>query len=176
MADLTDSNARPVTAKYPWDGLIKKFSPHARNQLALATELGTKLGMSMPIPEPTPEPVAEDIEVNQMDLDELTAFFQQTASGLATTSFAELTAAFNAESLPSAPVEEGHPSDPPAGEAAAADGVPGPSEADKTNGQITDYKELEALVAASTSRYVQTTLQGLSPTPYQPTVPASTGE
>lgn len=41
---------------------------------------------------------------------------------------------------------------------------------------MTDYKELEALVAESTSNYVKTTLNGLSPVPYQPTVPTSTGK
>ncbi|TQS33417.1 hypothetical protein Golomagni_06239, partial [Golovinomyces magnicellulatus] len=41
---------------------------------------------------------------------------------------------------------------------------------------MTDYKELEALVAESTSNYVKTTLHGLSPVPYQPTVPTSTAE
>jgi hypothetical protein len=47
----------------------------------------------------------------------------------------------------------------------------------QTNGHtITDYKELEALVAESTSNYVKTTLHGLSPVPYQPTVPTSTSK
>lgn len=74
---------------------------------------------------------------------------------------------------------------PPPGSAETNGEVPNPpvengttqqTEGPKTNGNITDYKDFAALIAESTSNYVKNTLNELSPTPYQPTVPTSTSK
>lgn len=108
-----------------------------------------------------------DNSMDGMDIDDLSSFFEKTASGLVESALAEL----DDEQLQPPVIQNG--------EHATAEPVNGtakPDEATKANGYITDYKELEALVAESTNNYVKTTLQGLSPTPYQPTVPTSTSK
>lgn len=106
-----------------------------------------------------------------LDLDDLSSFFEKTTSGLVQNALAGLTDD-NPEPAPaieSTELSAEPPTSPPKDEPLAQ----------QTNGKVdllTDYKELEALVAESTSNYVKTTLHGLSPVPYQPTVPTSTGE
>lgn len=105
-----------------------------------------------------------------LDLDDLSSFFERTASGLVQNALAGLT------DDPAAAVsaEGGDAEMQAAGTENKTETAPA-----QTNGKIdlmTDYKELEALVAESTSNYVKTTLHGLSPVPYQPTVPTSTSK
>lgn len=100
-----------------------------------------------------------------MDLDDLSSFFERTASGLVQDALAGLG---DGDGVPTINI------DGPDNE-----GTNGTNGTEKPAGKIdlmTDYKELEALVAESTSNYVKTTLNGLSPVPYQPTVPTSTTE
>ena len=154
--------------KYPFDDLIRNFGPYIKHQLAAATDLGEKLGVEMPAKELSVEPPPADVDMDGMDLDDLSSFFEKTATGLVESALAGL----EDERLQSTPA-------PNTEQPTIAEPLNGTTKADettKTNGFITDYKELEALVAESTSNYVKTTLQGLSPTPYQPTVPTSTSK
>jgi hypothetical protein len=116
--------------------------------------------------------VAEDTEVAGLDLEDLSSFFEKTTSGLVQSALAE----FGEETAEAETVAQDDGEAPVVTSESAADGAmkPAAAPAPPTN-FITDYKELEALVAESTSNYVKTTLNGLSPTPYQPTVPTSTG-
>ena len=113
------------------------------------------------------EPVSADPGLDGMDIDDLSSFFEKTASGLVESALAGL----DADQLQPPPVQNGEHTT-----TETVNGTSAPEEVTKTNGFITDYKELEALVAESTNNYVKTTLQGLSPTPYQPTVPTSTSK
>ncbi len=115
----------------------------------------------------TVEPLSftDGADGTDMDLDDLSSFFERTASGLVQDALAGLG---DGEGVPTINI------DGPEGE-----GANGTNGTEKPAGKIdlmTDYKELEALVAESTSNYVKTTLNGLSPVPYQPTVPTSTTE
>lgn len=107
-----------------------------------------------------------------MDLDDLSSFFERTASGLVQSALAGLTEEEEEASQHLGIDTNGMPTE----------GMNGVSHSEtapaQTNGKVdlTDYKELEALVAESTSNYVRTTLHGLSPVPYQPTVPTSTSK
>lgn len=103
----------------------------------------------------------------EMDLDDLSSFFERTTSGLVQDALAGLTGEEEVSVTPTVQVDEVTPS--------AENGEEKKAEPAQHTNTITDYKELEALVAESTSNYVKTTLHGLSPVPYQPTVPLSTG-
>lgn len=165
-----------LSAKYPPTDLLRLFSRCVKDRLALATSLGEKLGVAIPISddvaEVEAEPVPEDNGDDMMlDLDDLSSFFEKTTSGLVQNALAGLT---EEEPTPAPTIE---------GEEAPVEVMDSTPKADDpsphTNGKVdfmTDYKELEALVAESTADYVKTTLNGLSPVPYQPTVPASTGK
>jgi protein TBF1 len=161
--------------KYNSDVLLRDLASYIRSRLASANELGKKLGVSMPPAEEPTEPemfVAEDTEVAGLDLEDLSSFFEKTTSGLVQSALAE----FGEETAEAEPVAQGGSEAPVVTTESVAEGAmkPAVAPAPSTN-FITDYKELEALVAESTSNYVKTTLNGLSPTPYQPTVPTSTG-
>jgi hypothetical protein len=150
--------------------MLRSLGLFSRDQLSMATELGERLGLTMPPPPPadhTATHTAEVPEIDGMDLDDLSSFFEKTASGHVESVLAGL----NDEQM--------HPPSIPNGVHTATDTASGTAKQEetvKTNGSITDYKELEALVAESTSNYVRTTLQVMAPTPYQPTVPTSTGK
>ncbi|KAG5933078.1 hypothetical protein E4U53_001105 [Claviceps sorghi] len=127
---------------------------------------------------PDHEPAFEATGDADLDLDILSSFFEKTACGLVQDALAGLTdEAVVGEASTAAPAA-------PAGEETSAEATNTGSKSEgaatntQTNGGkidlLTDYKELEALVAESTSNYVKTTLHGLSPVPYQPTVPTST--
>ncbi|GKT47120.1 tenellin synthetase [Colletotrichum spaethianum] len=107
---------------------------------------------------------------------------------LGISSLLEATDGLVAQYLPSDPVE-GLPSDqppvpttetsvPPAEPTTSAPEAT-PSTAQATNGTTTETQDstndILALVAQSTQEYVRTTLNNLSPAPYQPTVPTPTG-
>jgi hypothetical protein len=120
-------------------------------------------------------------------MEDLSSFFEKTTSGLVQDALAGLTDDTTTTTNPN-PDPDPNPEPTPA---VAETIEPTPtaeptktpekeaSSTPQTNGKpdmITDYKELEALVAESTSNYVKTTLHGLSPIPYQPTVPTSTSK
>lgn len=154
--------------------VFRTFTTHLKTRLSSLTEFGEKYGLSGLLNDITTdaEPLSSD---GDLDLDDLSSFFEKTTSGLVQNVLAGLT-------------EEEPPVEPPIIEVSEAPeevtiGSPPKAEAAsapaQTNGKIdfmTDYKELEALVAESTSNYVKTTLHGLSPVPYQPTVPTSTSK
>lgn len=150
-----------------------------------------------PVPESIPEPVSEpppmstgdavDLTMDELDNFGLDDLFEKQTSGLVESALASFLAQENeaaeaaAAAAATAAATPSHNGENDLEQlqavadanAAKVDGAP----ASQTNGSLmTDYKELEALVAESTSNYVRTTLQGLSPTPYQPVVPVSTGE
>ncbi|PNY29923.1 Telomeric DNA-binding factor trf1 [Tolypocladium capitatum] len=158
--------------KHPLEELLRIFVAYVKGRLESASELGKKFGVPIQLGD---EPTAVEAEVDDagdgdLDLDDLSSFFEKTASGLVQDALAGLT-----EEPAAAPTLEGGES--------SAERTNGETKTDdapaQANGKIdlmTDYKELEALVAESTSNYVKTTLHGLSPVPYQPTVPQSTTE
>ncbi|OAQ79898.1 MYB DNA binding protein (Tbf1) [Purpureocillium lilacinum] len=169
--------------KHPLEELLRLYVKYVRERLAAVSHLGSKFGISTEIRDAsvTADVISDttvghantntsanqaDAEVD-VDLDDLSSFFEKTASGLVQDALAGLTEETNEESTAEGGEHGAHTN----GEAKATTG--------QTNGKIdlaTDYKELEALVAESTSNYVRTTLHGLSPVPYQPTVPQSTTE
>lgn len=169
--------------KHPLEELLRLYVKYVRERLAAVSHLGSKFGISTEIRDAsvTADVISDttvghantntsanqaDAEVD-VDLDDLSSFFEKTASGLVQDALAGLTEETNEESTAEGGEHGAHTN----GEAKATTG--------QTNGKIdlaTDYKELEALVAESTSNYVRTTLHGLSPVPYQPTVPQSTSE
>lgn len=127
----------------------------------MAEQLSERLGFTRPKfeePAVANEPTAEDL------LD-FASFFEKNTEEMIQNTLAGL------EDLPSdvPTTTNGDMPNPP-----AVDGPNQQTEAPQANGSFTDYKDFEALVAESTSNYVRTTLQGLSPTPYQPKVPTST--
>ncbi|KAG6063592.1 hypothetical protein E4U32_001062 [Claviceps aff. humidiphila group G2b] len=189
--------------KHPAEDLLRSYLSYARSKLKSFTSLGDKLGVPIEIeegdPEPELEPESQHLHEHEhehehdnehelhpafeatgdadLDLDDLSSFFEKTASGLVQNALAGLTdeTAAGGNSAAAAPAggdtsaEAGNMEDKSDGAATS-----------QSNGPkidlMTDYKELEALVAESTSNYVKTTLHGLSPVPYQPTVPTSTAE
>ncbi|POR30941.1 Telomeric DNA-binding factor trf1 [Tolypocladium paradoxum] len=158
--------------KHPLEELLRIFVAHVKGRLKSASELGSKFGVPIQLgDEPTAvEPEADDAANGDLDLDDLSSFFEKTASGLVQNALAGLTQ----ESAAAPAMEGGEPSTEHTNGETKTDDAPA-----QTNGKVdlmTDYKELEALVAESTSNYVKTTLHGLSPVPYQPTVPQSTIE
>lgn len=133
--------------------------------------LGEKFGIeNIPVEElPAESNILPDEALSgEIDLDDLSSFFEKTTTGLVQNALAGLT---EEDQTAEQDVSQEQGSAEPPSSSPKADKAPA------TNGNfMTDYKELEALVAESTSNYVKTTLHGLSPVPYQPTVPQSTSE
>ncbi|KAF4979413.1 hypothetical protein FZEAL_4390 [Fusarium zealandicum] len=158
--------------RFSVDDLLRQVGTCVKTRVALMSDLGSRLGHVMPSLEDTAVDLLGDTTGDaDLDLDDLSSFFEKTTSGLVQNALAGLTD----ENPPPTPVEEiiEQPSEPAKSPEKADSSTP------QTNGKVdlmTDYKELEALVAESTSNYVKTTLHGLSPVPYQPTVPTSTSE
>lgn len=151
---------------------MRSYLEYATDRLKSLTDLGSRLGVTIELSSSEPQPeVIEDASGDaDLDLDDLSSFFEKTASGLVQNALAGLSEE-PPEAIPAAGGEG----------AAQASNTENKTETAPahTNGKIdlmTDYKELEALVAESTSNYVKTTLHGLSPVPYQPTVPTSTSK
>lgn len=184
-------------AKYTLDDMLKPFSIYAREQLSLASHIADKLGIAIPASEmsqepvpvpineavteiaPAPVPEAIDLSMDSLEDFGLDDLFEKQTSGLVESALASFLAQENeANEAASTPTVNGdndlaHLQAVIDGSGAKTDGAG----ASQPNGSLmTDYKELEALVAESTSNYVRTTLQGLSPAPYQPVVPVSTGK
>ncbi|KAF7541342.1 hypothetical protein G7Z17_g11989 [Cylindrodendrum hubeiense] len=171
-SSLSNIVVATLKEKYPADDLLRSFSMYARGRVASVSELGTRLGLAMPSNIETALDILPDGPGDgDLDLDDLSSFFEKTTSGLVQNALAGLTEEDPAPTPVIENIEQPPevPKSPPKIEAATP----------QTNGKVdlmTDYKELEALVAESTSNYVKTTLHGLSPVPYQPTVPTSTTE
>lgn len=194
---LTEHATAVAQAKYTLDDMLKPFGIYAREQLSLASHIADKLGIAIPasemsqepVPAPINEPVTEiapahvpeAIDLNMDGLEDfgLDDLFEKQTSGLVESALASFLAQENeANEAASTPTVNGdndlaHLQAIIDGSGTKTDGAG----ASQPNGSLmTDYKELEALVAESTSNYVKTTLQGLSPAPYQPVVPVSTGK
>ncbi|RSM02130.1 hypothetical protein CEP52_008157 [Fusarium oligoseptatum] len=179
--DALQGEAQPGTAslreKYKVDDLLAQVATCVKTRLALMSDLGSRLGHPMPSSEETAVDLLGDAAGNDdpdLDLDDLSSFFEKTTSGLVQDALAGLTET-NPEPTPTPATETVEP--PAPAEPTKSPEKAEPSSTPQTNGKVdfmTDYKELEALVAESTSNYVKTTLHGLSPVPYQPTVPTST--
>jgi protein TBF1 len=169
---FSNDAAAAMREKYPADDLLRSFCIYVKGRLIAVSDLGAKFGLAMPQHDDNDLDLLSGPPVDGLNLDDLDSFFEKTTSGLVQNALAGLeddhTPVPVIEEI-EAPVEE--PKETPKPEAE------GP--APQTNGKVdlmTDYKELEALVAESTSNYVKTTLHGLSPVPYQPTVPTSTSK
>ncbi|XWW98510.1 hypothetical protein V2A60_006510 [Cordyceps javanica] len=198
-ADLINETKEKIDAdslkkKYPADDLLRSFASCVKTRLAAASEVGSAYGVHMVLEvDPMEQATFGDLGGSaDLDLDELSSFFEKTASGLVQDALAGLT---EAEATPSIIIDAPDNSNP-TNDTQAMASVNGTAATDKpattpstgtgtttstttapaTGNLMTDYKELEALVAESTSNYVKTTLNGLSPVPYQPTVPTSTTE
>ncbi|KAJ4134655.1 TTAGGG repeat binding factor [Fusarium equiseti] len=182
----TSTESAVLREKYKVDDLLRQVSTCVKTRLALMSDLGSRLGHPMRSSEETAVDLLGDAACDAtLDMEDLSSFFEKTTSGLVQDALAGLTedAATttnpnpepNPEPTPAVtetiePTPTAEPTKSPEKEA---------SSTPQTNGKpdmITDYKELEALVAESTSNYVKTTLHGLSPVPYQPTVPTSTSK
>ncbi|KHN98268.1 Telomere repeat-binding factor, dimerization domain protein [Metarhizium album ARSEF 1941] len=159
--------------KHPAEDLLRSFLEHATDRLRSLTEIGDKLGIAVEIgdSESRSEQIAEAARDADLDLDELSSFFEKTASGLVQNALAGLTDE-PATTASTEGEEEGEAA--PSRTENKADAA-----LSRTNGKVdlmTDYKELEALVAESTSNYVKTTLHGLSPACFQPGASGGTTE
>ncbi|QPH11202.1 hypothetical protein C2857_002864 [Epichloe festucae Fl1] len=167
--------------KHPAEDLLRSYLDFANGKLGSLTDLGDKLGVPIKLEERETEsdPTLEatgDTGDTDLDMDDLSSFFEKTASGLVQNALAGFTdePAVEEASTAAAAALAGEETST---QAADTESKPEGTTV-QTNGKIdmTDYKELEALVAESTSNYVKTTLHGLSPVPFQPTVPTSTTE
>ncbi|KAF4994891.1 hypothetical protein FGRMN_5488 [Fusarium graminum] len=184
----TSTEAAVLRDKYKVDDLLRQVSTCVKTRLALMSDLGSRLGHPIRSSEENAVDLLGDATGDPtLDLDDLSSFFEKTASTLVQDTiagFSNDTATTTTNPI----LEDPNPNPNPEATPVVAETVePTPvaeptktpekeaSATPQTNGnQITDYKELEALVAESTSNYVKTTLHGLSPVPYQPTVPTST--
>jgi hypothetical protein len=158
--------------KHPVEDLLRSYLEYATDRLKSLTDVADKLGVSIELSdsEPHAESVLDTNGDADLDLDDLSSFFEKTASGLVQNALAGLTD----DAGTATPTEAEEVAEQPAGAESKTEIALA-----QTNGKVdlmTDYKELEALVAESTSNYVKTTLNGLSPVPYQATVPTSTGK
>lgn len=151
--------------KHQFQAPLQSLSNYIKSRLGTNTDFASRFGVIIDLPsDPSLELEAfnDSTATGDMDLDDLSSFFEKTASGLVQDALAGLTEEDAAQAAGATQSED------------KANGSGG-----KANGKVdlmTDYKELEALVAESTSNYVKTTLHGLSPVPYQPTVPTSTSK
>lgn len=175
VEETKDKEPAALKEKFPTGDVLKSFSAHVRTTLASMTEIGEKLGISALLSDvANQESIPSGSGDGELDLDDLSSFFEKTTSGLVQNALAGLTEETPAQEVP-APESTEVPAEATNGEPKADTAV-----TTQTNGHkidlISDYKELEALVAESTSNYVKTTLHGLSAVPYQPTVPQSTGK
>ncbi|PHH71974.1 hypothetical protein CDD80_4851 [Ophiocordyceps camponoti-rufipedis] len=151
---------------HPFICLLRSFVCYVKMRVRCESHWSGKFGIMLQLDDEDDEAEAEGAppdddgsrarqETTGLDLDEISSFLEKETNSLVQNALAGL-------------AEEGET-------AVKTDG-----ETTRTNGKadliMTDYKELEALVAESTSHYVKTTLNGLSPVPYQPTVPQSTAE
>ncbi|KAF4973056.1 hypothetical protein FSARC_554 [Fusarium sarcochroum] len=173
----TSIEAAVLREKYQVDELLRQVSTCVKTRLALMSDLGSRLGHPMPTSEETAVDLLGDATGDaHLDLDDLSSFFEKTTSGLVQDALAGLTDDNPPNPEPTPPAMSTETIEPPAAEPPKSPEKETTS-TPQTNGKVdlmTDYKELEALVAESTSNYVKTTLHGLSPVPYQPTVPTST--
>lgn len=177
----TSTESAVLREKYKVDDLLRQVSTCVKTRLALMSDLGSRLGHPMRSSEETAVDLLGDTSCDPtLDMEDLSSFFEKTTSGLVQDALAGLTE----DTTTTNPNPEPNPDPIPEPAPAVAETIEPaptaeptktpekePSSTPQTNGKpdlITDYKELEALVAESTSNYVKTTLHGLSPAPYQP--------
>ncbi|KAK1508334.1 myb-like DNA-binding domain-containing protein [Colletotrichum tamarilloi] len=158
---------------YPEEDLFHQLNVYLRQKLQSVSGLASRHGIDLP-----------QIMTNG-DLD---ASMPPDLDDLGISSLLEATDGLVAQYLPSEPVD-GLPTEqqppvpttessvpPPEPPAPAPEAAP---PAPTTNGTTTETQDatndILALVAQSTQEYVRTTLNNLSPAPYQPTVPTPTG-
>lgn len=161
---------------------LRSFVQYLTPKLKSSVDLGAKLGIDIqveevegsahlaePEPEPEPLPNAQDAGGADIDMDdEFLANFEKSADDLVQ-SFLDARPDENTTEVSAS-------GDNSSTKTAKTDAKPGGTTTQSVGKDTTDYKELEALVAESTSNYVKTTLSDLSPFAYQPTVPTGTGE
>ena len=173
MTSLTKQPLASLKTTYPPEELLQIFTDYLKERLSSETDLAGKLGVCLPASELPSDDIPIDMPVSdEMELDDLSSFFEKTASGLVQNALAGLT---EDDQLVMDSSEAGND----IGGDDFSNHMNGESMDSQVGGKsvsLTDYKELEALVAESTSNYVKTTLHGMSPIPYQPTVPGSTGK
>ncbi|WYZ36697.1 hypothetical protein EsH8_II_000203 [Colletotrichum jinshuiense] len=156
---------------YPDEDLFRLLNMYLRQKLQSLSDLASRHGIDLP-------QIVTNADVDNSvppDLDDL---------GIS--SLLEATDGLVAQYLPSDPID-GLPTEQPP--VPTTEGSAPPTEpattapeatpsAPATNGNATetqDSNDILALVAQSTQEYVRTTLNNLSPAPYQPTVPTPTG-
>jgi hypothetical protein len=147
--------------------LSKSLGIYFRNQLSSFSELALTLGLTVPADDDLPEMLGlpEDNVVAGLDMDEdLSSFFEKTTSGLVQDALAAFKGEITNEAATEAPSTNG---------ANGTGEAPPDAEAPARQAPRSDYEELEALVAQSTSDYVKNTLNSMSPMSY---VPQSTGK
>ncbi|GJD01555.1 Myb-like DNA-binding domain-containing protein [Colletotrichum higginsianum IMI 349063] len=158
---------------YPEEDLFRLLNAHLRQKLQSFSGLASRHGIDLP-----PIMTNGDLDSSMPpDLDDLgISSLLEATDGLV----AQYLPSDPVESLPSEqpPVPTTETSLPPAEPATTAAPESTPSAAPATNGttnETQDTNDILALVAQSTQEYVRTTLNNLSPAPYQPTVPTPTG-
>lgn len=169
-------DADSIKKRHPVEELLRYFTSYVKTRLATVSDISSAYGVPIHLDiDPMENLTFGDLSNNtDLDLDDLSSFFEKTASGLVQDALAGLG---EVEATPSIVIDA-----PENNTTNGTNGMEKPAATTATSAApaapkidlMTDYKELEALVAESTSNYVKTTLNGLSPVPYQPTVPTST--
>ncbi|KDN65710.1 putative myb-like DNA-binding domain-containing protein [Colletotrichum sublineola] len=158
---------------YPEEDLFRLLNTYLRQKLHSLSGLASRHGIELPQ------------ILTDSDLD---ASMPPDLDDLGISSLLEATDGLVAQYLPSDPID-GLPSEQPPVPTTETSAPPAeptttapestPSAAPAPNGTATEShdstSDILALVAQSTQEYVRTTLNNLSPAPYQPTVPTPTG-
>ncbi|KAL0941145.1 myb dna binding protein [Colletotrichum truncatum] len=156
---------------YPDEDLFRLLNLYLRRKLQSLAGLAARHGIELP------QTVANG---------ELDTSVSHDLDDLGISSLLEATDGLVAQYLPSEAID-GLPNDqppvpstensaPPAEPAPAApEATPAAPTTNGTTTEVQDSNDILALVAQSTQEYVRTTLNNLSPAPYQPTVPTPTG-
>ncbi|KAI8180316.1 Telomeric DNA-binding factor trf1 [Colletotrichum sp. SAR 10_76] len=159
---------------YPDEDLFRLLNMYLRRKLQSLAGLASRHGIELP---------------STMSNGDLDTSVSHDLDDLGINSLLEATDGLVAQYLPTDAID-GLPHDPqppvpstetsaPPPEPAAAPAPEAPPPAPTTNGNTAEVQDstndILALVAQSTQEYVRTTLNNLSPAPYQPTVPTPTG-
>ncbi|KAI8205824.1 Telomeric DNA-binding factor trf1 [Colletotrichum sp. SAR 10_65] len=159
---------------YPDEDLFRLLNMYLRRKLQSLADLASRHGIELP---------------STMSNGDLDTSVSHDLDDLGINSLLEATDGLVAQYLPTDAID-GLPHDPqppvpstetsaPPPEPAAAPAPEAPPPAPTTNGNTAEVQDstndILALVAQSTQEYVRTTLNNLSPAPYQPTVPTPTG-
>ncbi|KAM0404956.1 hypothetical protein ACHAQC_000018 [Fusarium culmorum] len=157
----TSTESAVLREKYKVDDLLRQVSTCVKTRLALMSDLGSRLGHPMRSSEETAVDLLGDTSCDPtLDMEDLSSFFEKTTSGLVQDALAGLTEDTTTTTNPN---PEPNPDPIPEPVPAVAETIEPaptaeptktpekePSSTPQTNGKpdlITDYKELEALVA-----------------------------